>query len=519
VILALIVRAITCQEKILVCAETNFAVRLVAGAFNTYIKKIKRSTEGSFLIQRNAIETLGGHQQMEDDDAGDMELDIQLPDRTRQILAMNLKSSDIDELSIASLILHKLTFLKDPDYRNTYKEPEYLLLKDLEWKRISLIETNVGFADEDTGPSTERSQFGRPTVVLGNQEDEEDNVKKAQKMFDKAWFEVAKYYVNNTAKVIFVTAGTCTTRSLKGFSLSTIIIDEASQMTEVASVSVIATFFHSVKKVILAGDLQQNHPFVGSSQQNEFSKTTAISLMQRMLFIGVPSTFLSRQYRMHPHISKLVSEQFYEGRLTDDTTVVDRKDKDSIFRAALGSLFPASTPHHTLFLNVLDGKLFTARKGGSKANPVYAAAVQRVVNRLIAKGARGDSIGILTFYQAQRHLHDLFSPPSVQVMTVDASQGREFDFVVLDLVTPGGNRYGLGFVAEPTRINVGLSRAKHGLVFVGSKVMADLKHQNKGPKIWAEIIRSHAANGALQTVSADGRRFEEKLSLKQYFCK
>jgi superfamily I DNA and/or RNA helicase len=205
--------------------------------------------------------------------------------------------------------------------------------------------------------------------------------------------------------------------------------------------------------------------------------------------------------------------------LTDDTTVVDRKDKDSIFRAALGSLFPASTPHHTVFLNVLDGKLFTARKGGSKANPVYAAAVQRVVNRLIAKGARKDSIGILTFYQAQRHLHDLFSSPSVQVVTVDASQGREFDFVVLDLVTPGGKRYGLGFVAEPTRINVDLSRAKHGLVIVGSKVMADLKHQNKGPKIWAEIIRSHVANGALQTVSADGRRFEEKLSLKQYFCK
>jgi hypothetical protein len=74
---------------------------------------------------------------------------------------MNLKSSDIDELSIVSLILHKLTFLKDPDYRNTYKEPEYLLLKDLEWKRISPIEINVGFVDEDTGPSTERSQFGR----------------------------------------------------------------------------------------------------------------------------------------------------------------------------------------------------------------------------------------------------------------------------------------------------------------------------------------------------------------------
>jgi superfamily I DNA and/or RNA helicase len=133
-------------------------------------------------------------------------------------------------------------------------------------------------------------------------------------MFDKAWFEVAKYYVNTTAKVIFVTAGTCTTRLLKGFSPSTIIIDEASQMTEVASVSVIATFFHSLKKVILAEDLQQNHPFVGSSRQNEFFKTTAISLMQRMLVTGASSTFLSRQYRMHPHISKLVSEQFYEGR-------------------------------------------------------------------------------------------------------------------------------------------------------------------------------------------------------------
>ena len=44
--------------------------------------------------------------------------------------------------------------------------------------------------------------------------------------------------------------------------------------------------------------------------------------------------------------------------------------------------------------------------------------------------------------------------------TVDSAQGREYDFVILDLVTPGGRLYPLGFVADTKRMCVALSRAR-----------------------------------------------------------
>ena len=49
------------------------------------------------------------------------------------------------------------------------------------------------------------------------------------------------------------------------------------------------------------------------------------------------------------------------------------------------------------------------------------------------------------------------------VLSIDSSQGREFDLVFVSMVrTKGGD-----FVKDENRINVGLTRAKHGLVIVG----------------------------------------------------
>ena len=73
---------------------------------------------------------------------------------------------------------------------------------------------------------------------------------------------------------------------------------------------------------------------------------------------------------------------------------------------------------------------------------------------------------------------------SDQVLSIDSSQGREFDIVFVSMVRtrPGS------FVQEVNRINVGITRAKHGLVIVGN---ARTLKKDDG---WRALLEKHREN-------------------------
>lgn len=94
VLLVLIVRAISCGEKILVCAETNFAVRTIAGVYYAYLKARDICAIRSLLFQRHNLEYLSGPtQQMKM-----MQPDECIVDRSRLILANELAKLKDDNL-------------------------------------------------------------------------------------------------------------------------------------------------------------------------------------------------------------------------------------------------------------------------------------------------------------------------------------------------------------------------------------------------------------------------------------
>ena len=75
------------------------------------------------------------------------------------------------------------------------------------------------------------------------------------------------------------------------FNPVTLVIDEASQMTETLAVANISRCFRTVGKVVFVGDINQNNAFT-LNELSEFTATNSTSLMERLIKTGVPVTRL-----------------------------------------------------------------------------------------------------------------------------------------------------------------------------------------------------------------------------------
>lgn len=109
------------------------------------------------------------------------------------------------------------------------------------------------------------------------------------------------------------------------------------------------------------------------------------------------------------------------------------------------------------------------------------------------KGER-KNIVVLTPYNAQvEHIKALLRKAKIEnilVTTVDSYQGLEANIVLLSLVrsNPAGQ---IGFLRQPNRVCVALSRARWALYMMGN--MSTLEHGN--PQLWGAIhSKLHAAN-------------------------
>eukprot|EP00762_Andalucia_godoyi_P003574 ANDGO_00643.mRNA.1 Helicase required for RNAi-mediated heterochromatin assembly 1 len=76
--------------------------------------------------------------------------------------------------------------------------------------------------------------------------------------------------------------------------------------------------------------------------------------------------------------------------------------------------------------------------------------------------------------------------PKIYVATVDNYQGEEADIVVASLVRSNVSR-SIGFLAEPERVNVLLSRARLGMILFGDMETLTNASNRKGAELWKKI--------------------------------
>ncbi len=302
-------------------------------------------------------------------------------------------------------------------------------------------------------------------------------------------------FLSRTARVV---AGTCVgvgkhMLGIVDHVYDWVIVDEAAR----ASPMELVVAMQAGRRVLLVGDHLQLPPIYPRAVEEKTSQLLEIGRADFRKMNNFQRAFSSeygrtvgrtllKQYRMASSINRVVSNCFYEGALT-----VDREDPIAAYEK-----LPAYLAKEVVWIDTADQGRESFHRDlsagyGVLVNEVEANIVISVVREIVLskefveairiKVHESDSvpIGIITMYAAQRDLirrkldqadwagdfRDLFT-----VGTVDSYQGKENCIIILSVVRNDTSSV-VGFLSEPERINVALSRAQDRLILVGSTTM------------------------------------------------
>ena len=275
--------------------------------------------------------------------------------------------------------------------------------------------------------------------------------------------------VRQVLRAAQVVAATCTgagDSALEGMTFPFVIIDEATQVTEPTS---LVPLVHGCQQLVLIGDPEQ----LGPSNQAAVKQNVAYfqvkfslseSLFHRLNKI-MPSFFLSEQHRMHHMLAAFPSRKFYGSKLRTASSCINRELVKHIPLLESSSL--------SVFLDICQEQHSREKRiGTSFHNVPEAGEVIRVIKYLIECQISSQEIAVLTPYSGQvRAVREALGQDRlshVKVYTIDGFQGREVDYVVFTTVRC--NHHGdLGFTDDKYRMNVLLTRAKHGIIGIGCR--------------------------------------------------
>ena len=297
------------------------------------------------------------------------------------------------------------------------------------------------------------------------------------------------------ARLVFTTCIGAALGLLRTESFAVVIVDEASQQTEPAT---LVPLVKGCSRAILVGDHVQLRATV---QQNAVLTGYDVSLFERHYNMpprkGVAKVMLDTQYRMHRNICDFSATEFYNGKLK--TAVPDHT------RLLPASLFPWPMNNRMVWIECASTEDLGQK---SKANVGQVELCRKVIQLLrtspsittpllasssssASAPASPPSIAVLTPYTRQKDaLASAIS--NVEISSIDGFQGREADIVIF--VTVRCNSHcDMGFLSDMRRLNVVMTRAKVGVVVIGNNntlagTILDVDGIDESRTVWRRLV-------------------------------
>lgn len=284
-----------------------------------------------------------------------------------------------------------------------------------------------------------------------------------------------------------------------------VVFEEAGEVLEAHTLTALLP---SVEHAILIGDHEQLRPQINNYEfQHDnprgFGYSLDISLFERLIHPHpghpkLPYSSLEVQRRMYPSIAELVRSTLYP-KLQDHSTVsqypevdgmrkrlfwLDHNEKEDASSSDLAQSFSKTNMWEVEMTAALVSHL--VRQGTYQSQDIavitpYLGQLQKLKQRLRSsfaivvgdrdleeletKGLENNSEEEADAPKSQTRKTTLLN--ALRIATVDNFQGEEAKIVVISLVRSNNERK-CGFLKTSNRINVLLSRARHGMYIIGN---------------------------------------------------
>lgn len=299
-----------------------------------------------------------------------------------------------------------------------------------------------------------------------------------------------------------------------------LICEEAAEILEQ---HVLASLSTSVQQLVMIGDHKQLRPKLELYELSaEREKRGAIrydldvSMFERLLLKrkSVNAVQLTIQHRMRPQIADLIRPEVYSTLLDHDKVKlypsVKGVSKDVFFWSCAGK--EEKDPGLNSYANSEEAKRvvalvgFLCKQGYSKNSiTVLSPYVGQLIKlRKLLKQEHSVAVGdldeevlqALAEEDVEEEKSHYVEPKAlsshVRIATIDNFQGEESDIIVISLVR-SNNTGKIGFLKVQNRINVMLSRAKHGMFLIGN---ADLLYASRD-KFWLSVLNKLEQGNAI----------------------
>ncbi|KAG9044287.1 hypothetical protein FS837_008417 [Tulasnella sp. UAMH 9824] len=281
---------------------------------------------------------------------------------------------------------------------------------------------------------------------------------------------------------------------------SHIFIDEAGQAMEPEIMVPIKTMANENTTIVLSGDPKQLGPIIRSTVASHLGLATSFlnRLVDREIYsnpanAGVTMVKLTKNWRSHDAILRFPNETFYNSELEvcGPCTVID---------SLLGSPVLAKKNFPVVFHGIAG---LDEREAGSPSyfNIDEVSLIYKYVDELKNDRARrltDHDIGVISPYNAQgKKLRKRLGMQweNIKVGSVEEFQGQERKVILITTVRSQVSnvahdlKHVLGFLVNPRRMNVALTRAKALLVVVGNPNILGLD------PLWRKFLNYVHRNG------------------------